>query len=731
MSRKLALLIGNSMYGPGLPPLEKPDADIAALAKVLADPAIGGFDEVKPLLDATSATARREVARFFFGRSPDDLLLLYFSGHGLRNDRGGLYLAVQDTEAELLSGTAVPATFISEEMDNCRSRRQILILDCCYSGAFERGAKGPAANPAAAFKGNGLGRFVLTASDSTQLAWEDVAATSTGGLSVFTHHLVRGLESGEADLDGDGLISIDELYDYVYARVVEENPRQIPGKSISKQQGEIFLARNPAGPKLRPLPAELVQALDHPLATVREGAVRELERFLRGSDTGMAKAARKAVEQACDDDSRRVAKAAAEILASVVPAKAEPVSPPKPAPESQQAAAAAPTSKEVRQPQATPIFSARKSSTTYQISSDATAHTVTEQTPSDDSHREALAAAEVLTEVAGERPEPAPLLMSVPKPQSVPTPKTNEGRPTSPERTPSAPSMKLLRTYRKNVFSKRVWIALGVLVLLAATALLISQNKKRSGNETAETPAVSPESSPTTSPTVSPESSPAFSVETPTQPDPSQALLTEAKSWPLVIAENFDSGASGSFKPTDLNGETSLGTSTGSISTGMLRLSLTPKTKEGSFVPFPASRSITAADFYLRVDLAKTNGVERVGAGLIFRGSHDVVRHYIFMIEQNRYRCSVYTSRWQHLLPWTPSAAIHPEQTNSLAVVAIGPDLTLFINDQKVDQVFDATLKSGRVGLGLESRGVEPATFAFDNFELRRRPEPYAKRRSR
>jgi hypothetical protein len=335
MSRKVALLIGNSTYGPGLPPLEKPDADIAALAKVLADPAIGGFDEVKPLLDANSDKARREVARFFFGRSPDDLLLLYFSGHGLRNDRGGLYLAVQDTEAELLSGTAVPAAFISEEMDNCRSRRQILILDCCYSGAFGPGAKGPAVNPATAFTGNGLGRFVLTASDSAQLAWEDVAATSRGGMSVFTRHLVAGLESGEADLNGDGLISVDELYDYVHDRVVEENPRQTPGKSVSKQQGEIFLARNPAGPKLRPLPAELMQALDHPLATVREGAVRELERFLRGSDAGLAKAARVAVEEACDDDSRRVAKAAAEVLATVVPVPPEPVPLPMPSPETQ------------------------------------------------------------------------------------------------------------------------------------------------------------------------------------------------------------------------------------------------------------------------------------------------------------------------------------------------------------------------------------------------------------
>jgi hypothetical protein len=173
VSRKLALLVGNGRYEASLPPLGKPDADIAALARVLADPAIGGFDEVTPLLDCASAQVRREIARFFAARGHDDLLLLYFSGHGLRSDRGALYLAARDTEPDLLRGTAIPADYIAEEMDNCRSRRQILILDCCYSGAFAGGAKGAAASPVKAFEGNGIGRVVLTASGANELAWEE------------------------------------------------------------------------------------------------------------------------------------------------------------------------------------------------------------------------------------------------------------------------------------------------------------------------------------------------------------------------------------------------------------------------------------------------------------------------------------------------------------------------------------------------------------------------------
>ena len=68
----------------------------------------------------------RPIARLFKEKSPDDLLLLYFSGHGVLDDQGHLYLAVKDTERDLLSGTAIPANFITGEMDRSRSKRQVL-----------------------------------------------------------------------------------------------------------------------------------------------------------------------------------------------------------------------------------------------------------------------------------------------------------------------------------------------------------------------------------------------------------------------------------------------------------------------------------------------------------------------------------------------------------------------------------------------------------------------------
>jgi hypothetical protein len=321
MNRRLALIIGSSEYEDAkLARLRTPDMDVSNLAEVLSDPEVGGFDEVIPLINQSSLLIRRAIARLFAEKKPDDLLLLFFSGHGVRDDNGDLYLAVKDTESDLLSATAIPAAFITAEMDRSRSRRQILILDCCHSGAFARGTKGApglGVGTAAAFQGNGYGRIVLTASDSTQYAWEGDQVIGQPENSVFTHYLVRGLKTGEADADADGRITLDELFDYVYGQVVNKTPKQTPGKWAYKQQGEIIIARNPR-PVLKPaeLPAELLQAIENPIPSVREGAVRELERLLHSSHKGVAITARNALKRLSDDDSRRVSAAAVTALAA-------------------------------------------------------------------------------------------------------------------------------------------------------------------------------------------------------------------------------------------------------------------------------------------------------------------------------------------------------------------------------------------------------------------------------
>jgi hypothetical protein len=255
MGRKLALIVGNSQYeDAGLARLSAPDADVHALAGVLRDSTIGAFDEVESVVDASFAHTRRAIARFFDGRKRDDLLLLYFSGHGVRDEYGHLHLAVRDTERSVLAATAIEASFITECMDRSASKRLVLVLDCCHSGAFSYGSKsaqGASVGTAVAFEGTGRGRVVLTATDATQYAWEGDTAIGAAQPSVFTRHVTEGLRTGAADLDGDGIITIDELYDYVYDQVLNDTAKQTPGKWAFGQQGDIVIARNPAVPEVR------------------------------------------------------------------------------------------------------------------------------------------------------------------------------------------------------------------------------------------------------------------------------------------------------------------------------------------------------------------------------------------------------------------------------------------------------------------------------------------------
>jgi len=273
MGQRLALIIGNSLYSDTtLSRLLTPDVDVGALGEILLDGEIGGFDDVNVLVNMSSTIIRRAIASFYAKRSREDLLLLYFSGHGVLDDQGLLYLAVRDTDSKLLRGTAISANFITEEMNNSRSQRQVLILDCCHSGAFARGTKGApgsSVGTATAFEGNGYGRVVLTASDATQYAWEGDQVIGDAENSLFTHFVLEGIKSGAADANRDGQITVDELYDYVYENVIRQTPRQTPGKWSYKEQGQIVIARVQPGTadsnkvvKLRDFDLDLDERLD-------------------------------------------------------------------------------------------------------------------------------------------------------------------------------------------------------------------------------------------------------------------------------------------------------------------------------------------------------------------------------------------------------------------------------------------------------------------------------------
>jgi hypothetical protein len=317
MTRKFALLIGNSQYqDPVLAKFKAPDSDVAALTQILEDPAIGAFDQVIPVLGEKSSIVSVAIGDFFAEKKREDLLLLYFSGHGVLDENDRFYLAVKDTQHDRLSATGIASSFIKGEMESCRSERQVLILDCCHSGAFARG-KGAGLNAItrATFESPGCyGQVVLTATDATQYVWEGDQVIGNVQTSLFTHFLIEGLRTGQADSDRDGRITLAELYDYVYEHVRTQTPQQTPRKWEQAGEGEeLVIARShyrPTG-----LPSGLRRAIENTSPYVREDAVGELGQLLRGSDKSLARLAHGILKaMAKEDDSFRIRDAAFTVL---------------------------------------------------------------------------------------------------------------------------------------------------------------------------------------------------------------------------------------------------------------------------------------------------------------------------------------------------------------------------------------------------------------------------------
>lgn len=236
-SRYRALLIGNSTYPAdehNLQTLKGPVKDITVLNRALADPVTGLFadTDVTLLPEVTSARAIRAMGRFFGDAARDDVLLFYFSGHGKLDQVGRLHLCMQDTESTALLATAVSSARISEFADASHARNVVIVLDCCFSGAFRGGELGDAVA--------GPGRYVMTSCRGTQLANDATVENST---SHFTQSLVDGLTGAAADHDGDGYVTFSELYAYVDRRLRDAG-KQIPQQRV-QGDGDLPLARRP------------------------------------------------------------------------------------------------------------------------------------------------------------------------------------------------------------------------------------------------------------------------------------------------------------------------------------------------------------------------------------------------------------------------------------------------------------------------------------------------------
>jgi hypothetical protein len=282
-----ALIIATSAYSnPEFRMLRAPVRDAADIGNVLGAAEIGGF-AVTTIKDGAAQKIRIAIQEFLSGRAVEDVVLVYLSGHGIRDKHGGLYFVAADTQKKLLESTGVESQWLLDRFDDCAARSQVLILDCCFSGAFAAGTKGGDESDLDPFFGHrGRGRAILTASRSYEYSFEGrpVGAEDSSG-SVYTTGFVEGLLTGKADTDDDGYISVLDAHSYACSYVERSGADQTPQSWLYGAEGQVWIARNP---RVSPLRAAAVSAHDRRPAAAAELRSRQVALYqLMPDDLGL------------------------------------------------------------------------------------------------------------------------------------------------------------------------------------------------------------------------------------------------------------------------------------------------------------------------------------------------------------------------------------------------------------------------------------------------------------
>jgi uncharacterized caspase-like protein len=252
-----AVIIGiNEYQDQKIPNLTFARADAEGVYQILTDPELGRIppDNVISLLDkkATAKEIRKALGTMYRRANENDLVFIYFAGHGSPViDREGRssdgiekYLLPADAEMEHLYATGIPMEEIQKFFGLIQSKQVVFFIDSCYSGTaggrtFQNTRDYTKRNVRLTDKFlndlAGEGRVVITACDVNEVSLERPNLRH----GLFTHYLIEGLK-GEADRegDGDGVVTIDELFNYV-SRHVSQNARKLGGKMQPTLHGSI------------------------------------------------------------------------------------------------------------------------------------------------------------------------------------------------------------------------------------------------------------------------------------------------------------------------------------------------------------------------------------------------------------------------------------------------------------------------------------------------------------
>jgi uncharacterized caspase-like protein len=253
--RKFALVVGVSDYrfqDVGLTSLDYPDDDARSFAEFLRSPEGGNFGaaNVTELLngDASSISVRAALDGIAKRAGPNDLVVIYISGHGAPDpfNPKNLYFLFHDTKVVAMDKTAYPMAELQLYLETrLAAKRVIVFIDTCHSaGVNQRSGKFVATRQLTREDENNIsnmylskrlfnekGRAIITSSDVNELSQE----SAKWGHGLFTWALLDGLK-GKADSNNDGYVTAGEIFRHTRSVVQREsnfqqNPIALPGST--------------------------------------------------------------------------------------------------------------------------------------------------------------------------------------------------------------------------------------------------------------------------------------------------------------------------------------------------------------------------------------------------------------------------------------------------------------------------------------------------------------------
>src|SRR5581483_9666982 len=228
--------------------LDFSERDADAIYSILISPEGGNFraENVHRLIGAkaTLANLRQEIESWLPAvAKEDDRVFIYFAGHGFVQG-GRAYLAPYDLDPKNIPGTG----YLMDTLGNVvgariKAKWKVLVTDSCHSGAIAPDADAVAYNRSLLDLSRSM--FSLTASRDRERSFE--SKEWGGGHGIFTYYVVKGLE-GQADENGDGIVTADELADYTRTNVRQatngmQNPTSDRG-SFDPKMGLSYIPAN-------------------------------------------------------------------------------------------------------------------------------------------------------------------------------------------------------------------------------------------------------------------------------------------------------------------------------------------------------------------------------------------------------------------------------------------------------------------------------------------------------